>query len=95
MLEALLVWMLGKSSLQKLIRICENNYVITKHFHSITMKWVDKRFIERKKSGTTYLNIRYNEHRQTECPSNEIPHEEARVLWKPNLRVLNSLKVVT
>ena len=65
-----------------------NNF--SRYLFRITLKWVDKRFVEKKKDGV----VSYNEHRQTECPSNEITFEDTLLLWKPNLRVLNSLRVV-
>ena len=48
----------------------------------ITLTWVDKRFVGIKRVFGG--NISYNEHRLTECPSNEIAHEDTLLLWKPS-----------
>ena len=62
----------------------------------VTVKWEDKRFIGKRKSGGNFDDETYNEHRQTECPSNHVPYEDVYTLqlWKPQLQVLNALEVV-
>ena len=52
----------------------------------ITVKWKDPRY-----NTSVDGEVMMNEHRLTECPSNDVVVESA---WKPSLRVLNALEVV-
>ena len=55
------------------------------------MRWEDGRYAGKKNS---FQSGYYNEHRKTGCPSNHIPYEDTITLWRPNLQLLNALKLV-
>ena len=58
----------------------------------IIMKWEDDRY-SATRSGMSG-GVRYNEHRETECPSNYVASKDTDVLWKPHLQVLDTLSLV-
>ena len=60
--------------------------------YRIALTWEDKRYMK-KKTGIGNVG-RYNEHRQTECPSNHITYEDTKQLWRPYLQVLDALTLV-